>query len=155
MSSWVDLLISIAAALVVTWLGLIFVLARSGLGRAGLTEAPRFLPDLLRLVSRFARDPALPRGLRVRLWLLLGYLASPIDLIPDFLPVVGYADDAIIVALVLRSVVRRSGAEALERHWPGSSEGLGLTRRLAGLGISGMDEEDHRDGQRRQPRSGG
>jgi uncharacterized membrane protein YkvA (DUF1232 family) len=70
---------------------------------------------------------------RWRLWLLLGYLAMPIDLVPDFIPVLGYADDAIVIALVLRSVVRHAGAEALERHWPGTPEGLSAVLRLAGV----------------------
>ncbi|MFB8245952.1 DUF1232 domain-containing protein [Streptomyces sp. NPDC055952] len=61
-----------------------------------LTEAIRLLPDLLRLVHRLARDHTLPRGVRLRLWLLLGYLAMPIDLVPDFVPVLGYAGDAIM-----------------------------------------------------------
>jgi uncharacterized membrane protein YkvA (DUF1232 family) len=52
----------------------------------------------------------------LRLWLLLAYLALPIDLVPDFIPMLGYADDAIVVAIVLRSVVRRAGADALTRH---------------------------------------
>jgi uncharacterized membrane protein YkvA (DUF1232 family) len=59
------------------------------------------------------------------------YLAWPIDLVPDFIPVVGYADAAIIVALVLRSVVRRAGPDAIEQHWPGTPEGLALIDRLA------------------------
>jgi uncharacterized membrane protein YkvA (DUF1232 family) len=62
---------------------------------------------------------------RVRLGLLLGYLAIPVDLVPDFVPVLGYADDAIIVTWVLRSVVRRAGPDAVRRHWPGSQDGLG------------------------------
>ncbi|WP_327104146.1 YkvA family protein [Nonomuraea glycinis] len=98
-----------------------------------LTEAIRLLPDLLRLISRLARDAALPRRVRVRLWLLVAYLALPIDLVPDFIPVLGYADDAIVVALVLRSVVRGAGPQALERHWPGTPDGLAAVRRLAGL----------------------
>jgi len=69
-------------------------------------------------------DSTLPRGVRVRLWLLIGYLALPFDLIPDFIPVIGYADDAIIVVAVLRSVVRRAGADAIRRHWPGTADGL-------------------------------
>jgi uncharacterized membrane protein YkvA (DUF1232 family) len=69
----------------------------------------------------------------VRLWLLLGYLALPFDLVPDVVPVLGYADDAVVVALVLRSVVRTTGPEALERHWPGTVDGLATVRRLAGL----------------------
>ena len=58
------------------------------------------------------------------------YLALPIDLIPDFVPVLGYADDAIIVALVLRSATRRAGPDALAKHWPGTPEGLTALKRL-------------------------
>lgn len=72
--------------------------------------------------------------MRFRLWLLLAYLISPIDLIPDFIPVLGYADDAIIVAIALRSVTRRAGTEALQRHWAGTPEGLVTLLTLAGLG---------------------
>jgi uncharacterized membrane protein YkvA (DUF1232 family) len=64
---------------------------------------------------------------------LLGYLAIPIDLIPDFIPVIGYADDAIIIALVLRSVTRAVGPAALDEHWPGTPEGLAALRRLCRL----------------------
>ena len=60
-------------------------------------------------------------------------LAIPIDVIPDFIPVLGYADDAIIVTAVLRSVVRRAGLEALHRHWPGTDDGLAAVTRLCGL----------------------
>lgn len=93
----------------------------------------RLLPDLVRLVRRLAADPELPRGVRVRLLLLVAYPISPVDLIPDFVPVLGYADDAVIVAVALRSVVRHAGPQALERHWPGTAEGLRVVRRLAGL----------------------
>ena len=63
----------------------------------------------------------------------MAYLALPIDLVPDFIPVLGYADDAIVVALVLRSVVRGAGPQALKRHWPGTPGRLAAVRRLAGL----------------------
>jgi uncharacterized membrane protein YkvA (DUF1232 family) len=98
-----------------------------------LGETLRLLPDLLRLLRRLASDRSVPRAARVRLWLLLGYLAVPIDLVPDFVPVLGYADDAIIVSLVLRSVVRRAGARAVCRHWPGTDDGLAAVGRLTGL----------------------
>jgi len=84
--------------------GLIVVRPRGGL----LREALRLLPDVLRLIRRLVADKTLPRGIRIRLALLLAYLAIPVDLIPDFVPVLGYADDAIIVTAVLRSVVRRA-----------------------------------------------
>jgi uncharacterized membrane protein YkvA (DUF1232 family) len=63
----------------------------------------------------------------------VGYLISPIDLIPDFIPVVGYADDAVIVVWALRSVTRTAGPEAVDRHWTGTPEGLRALKRLAGL----------------------
>lgn len=56
----------------------------------------------------------------------------PIDLVPDFLPVIGYADDVIIVALVLRSVIRKAGHDSLKRHWPGNPAGLSLIKSLVG-----------------------
>jgi uncharacterized membrane protein YkvA (DUF1232 family) len=98
-----------------------------------LGEFLRLLPDVVRLLSRLARDSTLPRGVRVRLWALLAYLALPIDLVPDFIPVVGYADDAILVAATLRSVAKLAGASALARHWPGTPQGLAAVQRLAGV----------------------
>lgn len=98
----------------------------------GMREALRLLPDLLTLLRRLAADRSLTRGVRVRLLLLLAYLLMPVDLVPDFLPVIGYADDVVIVALVLRSVIRSAGTGPLERHWPGSPAGLAMIQRLAG-----------------------
>jgi uncharacterized membrane protein YkvA (DUF1232 family) len=132
-SAVADTLVAIALGLVLLWLALVIVLViarpRGGL----LREALRVLPDVLRLVRRLAADKALPRGVRFRLWLLLVYLAIPIDLIPDFIPVLGYADDAIIVIAVLRGVVRRAGLEAVRAHWPGTEDGFAAVVRLAGL----------------------
>ena len=112
------------------WVVLIAALWLAKPDEIALREAMRLLPDLLRLLKGLAADPALPRGVRVRLVLLLCYLALPIDLIPDFIPVLGYADDVVIVAVVLRSVVRRAGLDALTRHWPGSPQGLDAVRRM-------------------------
>jgi uncharacterized membrane protein YkvA (DUF1232 family) len=69
----------------------------------------------------------------MRLALVFLYLAMPLDLIPDFIPVLGHADDAIIVCLVLRSVVRKAGGQAVRRHWPGTDDGLAALWRIAGL----------------------
>jgi len=99
-----------------------------------MKDALRLLPDLLRLLRRLLADKTLGAGVRIRLALLLVYLLSPIDIVPDFLPVIGYADDVIIVALVLRSVIARAGENAVRRHWPGTPDGLQLILRLAGLG---------------------
>jgi uncharacterized membrane protein YkvA (DUF1232 family) len=97
-----------------------------------MKEALLLLPDLLRLIRRLAADRAMAPGVRVRLVLLLAYLLSPIDLVPDFVPILGYADDAVIVALVLRSVLKRAGPDALAEHWPGSPAGLEVILKAAG-----------------------
>ncbi|MDR7275248.1 YkvA family protein [Catenuloplanes atrovinosus] len=133
MDLWWQLLISLAAALLLAWLGLLVALVIVAPDRPRLTEALRLLPDLLRLLRRLAADRTLPRGVRIRLSLLLAYLAVPIDLVPDFIPVLGYADDAIIVIAVLRSTVRRAGLDAVRRHWPGTDDGFTALTRLTGL----------------------
>ncbi|HYH29022.1 MAG TPA: DUF1232 domain-containing protein [Pseudonocardia sp.] len=132
-SFWWDLLLGVAAALLLVWLALIVVLLRVGPRGTLLREALRLLPDVLRLIRRLAADPSLPRGVRVRLGLLLAYLAMPIDLVPDFIPVLGLAEDAIIATAVLRSVVRRAGLEAVRAHWPGTEDGFAAVARLAGI----------------------
>lgn len=132
-SWWLDLLLGIAAGLLLAWAALIAALAIARPPGGLLREALRLLPDVLGLLPRLAADRSLPRGVRIRLALLVAYLAFPIDLVPDFIPVVGYADDAIIVAAVLRSVVRHAGIEALRRHWHGTSDGFAVLCRITGL----------------------
>ena len=126
-------LIGIGAALVLAWAALVIALLVAKPKGALLSEAVRLLPDLLRLLRRLAGDRAMPRGVRIRLVLLMVYLAVPIDIIPDFVPVLGYADDAIIVTLVLRSTVRRAGLDAVRARWPGTDDGFAALCRLTGL----------------------
>jgi len=130
---WADLLIGLAGAMLLAWVTLVIALVIVRPRGALLREALRLLPDVLRLVRRLTADKSLPRGVRIRLALLLIYLASPIDLIPDFIPVLGYADDAIIVTAVLRSVVRRAGLPAVRAQWPGTDDGFAALARLTGL----------------------
>jgi uncharacterized membrane protein YkvA (DUF1232 family) len=127
------LVVSIAVGLTVAYFVLLGALLMARPKGHLLGEALRLLPDLLRLLRRLALDRSVPRAARVRLWLLLAYLATPIDLVPDFVPVLGYADDAIVVGFVLRSVVRRAGGPVVRRHWPGTDEGLAALGRLTGL----------------------
>jgi uncharacterized membrane protein YkvA (DUF1232 family) len=129
--SWWTALIGLAAGLAFVWLALLVGLWVGRPDQLSIRDALRLLPDVVRLLRRLAGDSTLPRGVRLRLWLLLAYLAMPFDLVPDFIPVLGYADDAIIVAVALRSVTRRAGPAALERHWPGTPDGLAAVRRLA------------------------
>jgi uncharacterized membrane protein YkvA (DUF1232 family) len=134
--TWWEIAGSLVAGLLLVYVVLLFLLwqyARRHPETVTLRDALSMLPDLLRLLRRLIADPDVPAGVRVRLVLLLVYLALPIDLIPDFLPVIGYADDVIIVGLVLRSTIKRAGTDALSRHWPGSPTGLRLVEKLAGL----------------------
>ena len=102
-------------------------------GRRGQARAlATFIPDCIVLVSRLARDARVPRRRKLLLVLLVGYLALPFDLVPDFIPVAGQFDDAIIVALVLRSFIRSGDQDLIHELWPGPDESLALILRLAG-----------------------
>lgn len=130
-----EILLSILGGLLLLWLVLVLLLwwnARKQPNEAKLREVLRLVPDVVRLLRRLVADPTVPRAVRLWLVVLLVYLLSPIDLIPDFVPVVGYLDDAIVVAIVLRFATRHAGGAALDRHWPGTPQGLEALRRLAG-----------------------
>src|SRR6266516_2754490 len=127
MSWWGWLLISLGVVVAV-WAAFVVWLA------AGRREDARafasFIPDCIVLVTRLTRDSRVPRRRKLLLLGLVGYLALPFDLVPDFIPVAGQLDDAVIVALVLRSCVR-SGSGALVRElWPGPEHSLGLILQL-------------------------
>lgn len=137
MSEWWQVAIGVVGGIVILWLALVVVLwleLRRRPGTATLSDLLRLAPDVARLLGRLARDRTVPVGVRIWLVVLAIYLLSPIDLIPDFIPVLGYADDALMVAIALRFVTRHSGREAVERHWPGTPDGLTAVLRLAGLG---------------------
>jgi uncharacterized membrane protein YkvA (DUF1232 family) len=126
-------LAALAGGVLALWLALVVVLVVARPKGVLLREGLRLLPDTLQLVYRLAADASQPRAVRVRLWLLLAYLALPFDVIPDFIPVLGYADDVILALLVLRAIVRRTGGDAVSRHWPGSDDGRRALWRVAGL----------------------
>lgn len=121
------------------WMGVMVAMWRAAPGQVQVSQLLRLMPDLLRLLKRLATDACLPLRVRVRLWLLLGYLALPLDLVPDFVPVIGYADDVIIVMVVVRGVARRVGSCALKRQWPGTAQGFVALSGLLGLPASPPD----------------
>src|SRR5690348_12515295 len=115
---------------VVLVLYVLAVIALVILGRRGDARAlAGFIPDCVVLAKRLLRDPRVPRGRKLLLVPLVVYLASPIDLVPDFIPVAGQLDDAIVVALVLPSIVRSGGDELLSELWPGPQRSLDVIRR--------------------------
>jgi uncharacterized membrane protein YkvA (DUF1232 family) len=131
-----DLITTLVAALVavaVGWLLLVGFLWLHRPSRAIAGPALRLIPDLVRLVRRLLADPRTPTSVRIALAGLLAYLLSPIDLIPDFVPVIGAADDLIIAAVVLRWAGRRVGLDDLRAKWSGDPAGFDLLRRLLGI----------------------
>ncbi len=117
-------------AVVASWLLLIAVLWINRPTRALIGPALRLIPDLVRCVRSLLADPTTPRSARFALAGLLVYLGSPIDLVPDFLPVIGAIDDVLLTAIVLRWVVRRLGRDRIRAAWTGDLAGLALLERL-------------------------
>lgn len=128
------------AGLLLAWLlvvAALWVEQRRHPDRSSLRELLRLAPDVVRLLRRLVADRTVRVGVRVWLAVLLAYLLSPIDLVPDFVPVLGWLDDALVVVIALRFVVRSAGADALVRHWPGTPGGLRALCRIAGVTVPG------------------
>lgn len=108
------------------------VLALTG-RRARARAIGGFVPDCAVLFARLARDSDVPRARRLVLVVLAAYLASPIDLVPDFVPIAGQVDDALLMIAALRWLASGAGPALLERHWPGPQASLAVLMRLAGI----------------------
>ena len=117
------------AVVVVLYGGAILVLVAAG-RRSDARALAGFIPDCVILVKRLLADPRVPGRRKFLLVLLIAYLAMPIDLVPDFIPVAGQLDDAILVALILRAVLRSAGEDLLREHWSGPPQSFELMRRL-------------------------
>ena len=125
-------LVVVAGAVLALYAGFVAALAIAGRREAARALAG-FIPDCIVLVRRLMADPRVPRRRKLLFGALVGYLALPFDLIPDFIPVAGQLDDAVIVALVLRAIARGGGPALLREHWPGPDGSLAVVLRLAGL----------------------
>jgi uncharacterized membrane protein YkvA (DUF1232 family) len=138
-----DLLIAIVLGLLATWvvaLGLLWLLRPRGTG-AG--DVVRVVPDVLRLARVLIADPVVPLDVRLALVALAGWIVSPIDLVPEFLPVIGPLDDVVVAILVLRYVRRRVGAAEVRRRWPGTPAGWAMVAR-----VIGAEDDPPEDGER-------
>jgi uncharacterized membrane protein YkvA (DUF1232 family) len=130
--SWAWPLIGVGALAAVWGAFVVWLLAA---GRRGDARAvATFVPDCAVLASRLARDPRVPRRRKLLLLALAAYLVLPVDLVPDVIPVAGQLDDAILVAVVLRHLVRAGGEPLIRELWPGPEQSLAAILRLAGAG---------------------
>jgi uncharacterized membrane protein YkvA (DUF1232 family) len=120
--SW---LLLVAAGVLIVYAAFVVALIVAG-HRPSLRDLARFIPDCIVLISRLLRDPRVPRRHKLMLGALVGYLALPFDLVPDFIPVAGHLDDVLVVALTLRAVLKGTKGELLSEHWPGPASSLAL-----------------------------
>lgn len=148
-------MISIALTLAI-YAGFVCYLAARG-RRDDARALATFIPDCVVLVTRLAREPRVPRRRKLLLVAVVGYLSLPFDLIPDFVPIAGQLDDAVIVALTLRHFVKASGEELIRELWPGPEQSLAAILRLAtptdwpGSGLRSRRRRSARSGRRRPP----
>lgn len=127
-------LLAFLVALLVLWAVALVVLWFHRPTRELVGPALRILPDVLRLVRRLLTDPQTPASVRVALVALGAWIASPIDLVPEFIPVLGPLDDLVVAAFVLRWVGRRVGLDRLRELWRGEPDGFAILVRLLRLG---------------------
>jgi uncharacterized membrane protein YkvA (DUF1232 family) len=129
------LLVAVCAALG-TYLALIAGLVATG-RQTDARGLAGFIPDCLVLMQRLLCDPRVHRRRKAVLVVLVAYLSLPIDLVPDFLPVAGQLDDAVLLALALRVLARGANAEMIREAWPGPEASLNVVLSAAGLGGNG------------------
>ena len=126
--TWLLVLALATLVLYGLFVGVLVLVGRSSDARA----LAGFIPDCIVLLRRMLGDSRMPRRYRAVVVALVGYLALPFDIVPDFIPVAGQLDDAVVVALALRVILRAGGNEMIEQHWPGPRSSLDLILKLAG-----------------------
>jgi hypothetical protein len=129
-----DTLIGIVVALAALWAALLVVFWILRPRDVPIRELLGIIPDVLRLIRSIIGDRSAPLDTRLVLVGLLAWIVSPIDLIPEFIPVLGPLDDVVVAVVAMRYVRRRLGGADLERRWTGSDEGFRLLSRVIGSG---------------------
>ena len=106
---------------------------RSLQARQLVTDALFMMPNIVKLVARLLKDPRVPRRAKITLGLAAAYVVSPIDIIPEVIPVIGWADDVLILMFALDSLIERAGDEIVTEHWDGPGDLLALVRDVVAL----------------------
>ena len=132
-------LLIVAVCILALYAAFVVALIVAGRGR-DVRDVARFVPDCIVLFRRLIGDARVPRRKKAVLVVLIGYLALPFDLVPDFIPVAGYLDDAVIVGFALRHVLRGADATLIEELWPGPRESLDLILRIAGAPLTASSD---------------
>ena len=127
------ILVAAATGVAALCLAAVAGLALAGRRGAGARELVAILPSLVLLLLRLLRDRSIPLRVRARVLVAVAYNVQPLNLIPDFVPVVGFADNVLVTVWAVRSTVRRVGRDVVVRHWSGNEAGLAMVFRLAGL----------------------
>ena len=127
-----EIALGILLSLVAAWVLLVVLLWLLRPRDVALADLVRFVPDLVRLVRALLADRSVAGRVRLALAILLAWLLSPIDLIPEFIPVLGPLDDVVVAVVILRYVRGRIGTDALRARWTGTDAGFGLLVRLVG-----------------------
>jgi uncharacterized membrane protein YkvA (DUF1232 family) len=125
-----SLVARVVVGLVVAWAAIVAVLWLARPRDAGLADLVRIVPDVLRLASGLLWDRACPLGARLAVGGLILWIINPIDLIPEFIPILGPLDDVVVTVVVLRYVRRRLGTDEFRRRWPGTQDGHDLLVRI-------------------------
>jgi uncharacterized membrane protein YkvA (DUF1232 family) len=120
---WIGVALGVWVVLIVA----LFLLGR----RLAARELAVLVPNLVRMCRTLLRDPRVPRGSKVLVGFAVVWFASPIDLVPEFIPLLGPLDDAVLAALVLRHLVKRAGPQVVSEAWPGDPATLARMLRLA------------------------
>ncbi|MEX2185121.1 MAG: DUF1232 domain-containing protein [Chloroflexota bacterium] len=127
-------LLAVLVGLVLLWAALLVVFLILRPRSVPAREIVKVVPDVLRLIRALLLDRAVPLDVRLVLVALLAWIASPIDLIPEFIPVLGPLDDVVVAVVAMRYVRRRLGVDALRARWVGTSDGFALVLRVIGTG---------------------
>ena len=127
-----SVVLAMAAGILALWAAIIALLWLFRPRGVGLRDALAVVPDVLRLIRDLIRDARTPLDVRAVLVAMLLWILSPIDLIPEFIPVIGPLDDVLVAVVALRYTRRRVGIERLRARWTGSSAGFELLERLIG-----------------------
>jgi len=127
-----SVIVAIIVGLVALWAALILLFWLLRPKDVALRELVRVVPDLLRLLKDIITDKHAPLDVRIVLVGLFAWIVSPIDLIPEFIPVIGPLDDVVVAVVALRYTRRRMGAAALRERWRGTADGFELVARVIG-----------------------